>query len=154
MTTSSENKNLSMISIPIQSWAEVYTFDSALKCGTIFPDLNKPFYAAEPPQGSILAENSIFSSKADDNKEKKSMLFQITCISFVLDDLTLYLDTHPDCVKGLNLYKECHQRREALIKDFSSNYYPLNRDSIDESEAAKAPFNWNIGPMPWEGGLL
>ena len=154
MTANSDNKNLAIVSIPIQSWSNVYTLDSALKIGTIFPDLNKPFYAAEPPQGSNLTENTIFSSKTEINKEKKSMLFQITYISFALDDLTLYLDTHPDCQLGLKLYKDCLQRREALIKEFSANYYPLNRDSIEASAADKAPFNWNIGPMPWEGGLL
>ncbi len=154
MTLNSDNKNLAMVSTEIQSWDEVYTFDSALKIGTIFTALDKPFYAAEPPQGSILTENTIYSSKKDISKEKKSMLFQITCISFALDDLTLYLDTHPDCPEGLRIYKDCHQRRESLIKEFSSNYYPINRDSIECSAADKAPFNWNIGPMPWEGGLL
>ena len=154
MTSNNDNKNLSMISIPVQSWSEVYTLDSALKIGTIFKDLNKPFYAAEPPEGNMLTDSTIFSSKTEINKDKKSMLYQITCISFALDDLTLYLDTHPDCQQGLKLYKDCYQRREALIKEFSSNYYPLNRDSIEGSEADKAPFSWNLGPMPWEGGLL
>ena len=154
MTANIDNKNLAIVSIPLQSWSEVYTLDSALKIGTIFPDLDKPFYAAEAPKGSVLTDNIIFSSKTEINKEKKSMLFQINCISFALDDLTLYLDTHPDCQLGLKFYKDCHQRREALIKEFSSNFYPLNRDSIDASTAEKAPFNWNIGPLPWEGGLL
>mgnify|MGYP003469476957 CR=1 FL=1 len=43
------NKLLAIASVPYQSWECVYSFDDALTIGTIFPELNMPFFAAETP---------------------------------------------------------------------------------------------------------
>lgn len=38
------NMPLAMAYVPRQHFQEVYEPDKALQCGTIFPELNKPFY--------------------------------------------------------------------------------------------------------------
>ena len=42
-----EREHLAMASVPAQSWGELYDPKQALKTGTIFKDLNLPFFAAE-----------------------------------------------------------------------------------------------------------
>lgn len=38
-----DNKAVAMAYVPWQRWNEVYSIDKALDCGTLFPELNKPF---------------------------------------------------------------------------------------------------------------
>lgn len=44
MNNITENQELSMPKMPVQQWTTIYDFHTGLKEGTIFPDLNKPFY--------------------------------------------------------------------------------------------------------------
>ena len=53
--------------------------------------------------------------KCDMSKEK--LMDIITKASFAMDDVKLFLDTHPNCMEALEYY-----------------------------------WDWNKGPMPWEGG--
>ena len=39
--------NLAIASVPIQEWGELYSADEAIKTGTIFRDLDLPFFAAD-----------------------------------------------------------------------------------------------------------
>ena len=39
-----ENPALAMAYVPYQSWGNVYEPERALDAGTLFPDLDKPFY--------------------------------------------------------------------------------------------------------------
>lgn len=36
---------LAIATVPFQTWNSTYEFEAALKIGTIFPELNLPFYA-------------------------------------------------------------------------------------------------------------
>ena len=38
---------LAMVQVPMQQWEEVYEPEQALKAGTIFPALDKPFFGGE-----------------------------------------------------------------------------------------------------------
>lgn len=38
-----DNLSLAMAYVPWQHWCEVYCPERALECGTLFPELNKPF---------------------------------------------------------------------------------------------------------------
>ena len=38
-----KNKPLAMAYVPWQFWGQTYELEKALQCGTIFPELNKPF---------------------------------------------------------------------------------------------------------------
>lgn len=40
----SHEQPIAMATIPCQTWKETYDLCKALKEGTIFPELNKPFY--------------------------------------------------------------------------------------------------------------
>lgn len=82
-----------------------------------------------------------------------SLLNEINAVSFALSDLTLYLDTHPDCSQGLALFQELAPRRKQLLEEYARSSSPLTIDC-----AAGLPetdhFSWLDGPMPWEGGMF
>ena len=78
---------------------------------------------------------------------KRSMLDEISKISFVIDELRLFLDTHPDCTEAIQMIKNHMTHRASLVANYTANYGPIE---------AYAPFEgcawlWNEGPMPWEG---
>lgn len=83
---------------------------------------------------------------------RTSLLREIDEISFALNDLTLYLDTHPDCSEGLNEFAALAPRRAALLKEFSERFGPLTTDCLALPGMIKEPFRWCEEPAPWEGG--
>lgn len=96
--------------------------------------------------------------------DRSSMLKQISEISFTLNDLNLYLDTHPLDEKALNSFKQANDQRKQLMKNFAENFEPLTincvcSDTNNKTESyTKYPkekhFTWSDGPLPWEGGTL
>lgn len=140
-----ENMNLAIANIPIQQWEGLYDENTALLNGTIFPSLNMPFFAAEAPmetplKAAITALPQPDSLSADAGQAQ--MMLQILAVSFVLDDLRLYMDTHPTETAPSDLKKELITIRKQLLSQFAQNHYPITPDC----EGC-----WQEGPMPWEG---
>lgn len=81
------------------------------------------------------------------NTTRAEMLHQIKCLSFAIQELALYLDTHPDDEKALCLHnKYCKEYRE-LTDKYQKVYGPLT---------IHFPCNkwrWLEEPWPWEGGI-
>ena len=65
---------------------------------------------------------------------KKELLHAIGEASFVLDDLRLYLDTHPDCPEALALFSEFQNRREALVHQYEKSYGALSSYGPNEAD--------------------
>lgn len=135
------NEHLAIASVPVQSWGRVYDENEALKNGTIFPELNKPFFAA----GDSL-------NKGENMPD--TMLLRIQKVSFAVDDVRLYLDTHPKDEKGLNLLKSLLKKRKELMKEYAEQFYPLTMDcmaDIYEKNPDSTCYCWQEGRVPWEG---
>ncbi len=146
-------KHLAIASVPVQCWDEVYDEAQALRTGTIFPDLNKPFFVTEQ-YGVTGMESTCPESNAD---ARECMLLQIQQVSFVLDDLRLYMDTHPEDKQGLELLKTMVKKRKTLAKEFAKKYYPLTPDcmaDIYEENPGSDCYCWAEGPIPWEGAYV
>lgn len=143
---SCEHPALAIASVPVQSWTAPYDFDRALKIGTIFPDLNKPVFCGDDIP---LPDDSCSASSASGSP--KCLLKEINEVSFALTDLSLFLDTHPDCDSAISLYQQTMKKRKTLLETFSKNYFPLNQDCIEESNCNGKKFCWTCGPAPWEG---
>lgn len=142
--------HLAIASVPVQKWSEIYDEVKALKKGTIFPELDLPFFVTA-------LDNELEKKMANTQKESKSqesMLLQIQQIGFVLDDLRLYLDTHPDDKKGLKLLKVMVKQKKSLMREFAIQFYPLTpecmADIYEENPEAEC-YCWLEGPIPWEG---
>ena len=81
--------------------------------------------------------------------DKEKTLREIYETSFALNDLTLYLDTHPNDAQALEQFHALHKRRKAAMQDFTQAFYPL---CIDEMCDKKPGCTWGYAPAPWQGG--
>ena len=187
----SEQEHLAIASVPVQQWGELYEQAKALRSGTIFQELDKPFFASKQDFGNIpgscpsqrpgdpevYREQSGETQKTDgaeqglsrgqqnrDAQEQPSrqrgrecLMLQVMEISFMMDDIRLYMDTHPEDKDGLQLLKQVIQRRKQLMTDFAEEYYPLTMDcmaGLYEKNPESDCYCWQKGPMPWEGACV
>ena len=144
-------EHLAMASIPKQEWCEPYDYCTALKEGSLFPCLNLPFYKAPAWKSNCKPWSKTLNPA---QKDRESMMSNLAEISFAINDLTLYLDTHPDCPNGTALFYELLEKRLSLLTEFSEKFYPLTQTSMVAGDFDKSQYSWSEGPMPWEGACI
>ncbi len=148
-----DNEHLAIASVPVQSWGRIYDENEALDNGTIFPELNKPFFVTA---GDNEQKKKDAGCPAGIN-QKEDMLLQIQKVSFVVDDIRLYMDTHPKDLEGLALLKTMIKRRKELLMEYALEFYPLTLDcmaDIYEKSPDSECYCWQNGPCPWEGACV
>ncbi len=143
--------HLAIASVPCQKWGPVYDDAQALRQGTVFQELDLPFYVTDGATSGKAAQ----PSQVDVTGEAQ-MLHQIQQVSFVLDDLTLYLDMHSEDRQALTMYQEKLAVRDQLKREFAQKFYPLTRDCVAYCQDQNGvhgdhSFCWQDGPIPWEG---
>lgn len=151
-----QTQHFAIASVPIQPWGPLYDGPLALKKGTIFQDLDMPFFAVDD---SETGERCCETSHAPDpeQQEREALMLQIYQISFAADDLRLYLDTHPQDAQALEMLKSHLKQRKQLLRTFAQKFYPLTMDcmaDIEQEEKADGCYCWQKGPMPWEGACV
>lgn len=144
-------EQLAMATVPLQELAELYDWQTALMEGTVFPELNLTFFKAPEGKSSL---NPCGCSSNPAQKDRESLMNEINCISFAVNDLTLYLDTHPDCTKGASIFHELSQKRLDLLAQYAREYNPLTQSSMVTGGLNPDSYAWADGPMPWEGGSV
>ncbi|MDP4087136.1 MAG: spore coat protein CotJB [Bacillota bacterium] len=75
------------------------------------------------------------------------LMEQIQMVDFVLVDLTLYLDTHPDDFEAINQFNHYTKERKQLKKSFESQFGPLVQYGNSYSGY---PWTWADSPWPWQ----
>ena len=138
-----DSHTLACATVPKQEWCEPYDLKTALEKGTVFPCLDMVFFGGKDNVTPI-------NDSALDGQE--AALNEINMVGFAINDLTLYLDTHPDCKDGIKLFKELLQKRLKLLADYASKYQPLTQLSMITGEPENTIYDWAEGPLPWEGG--
>jgi len=76
-----------------------------------------------------------------------SMLKDIQTVDFVLVELTLYLDTHPDDMQAIQQYNQFAQKRKELVSKFEPLFGPLYAFGLSYT---KCPWQWIETPWPWQ----
>ncbi|TYR80795.1 spore coat protein CotJB [Priestia megaterium] len=74
-------------------------------------------------------------------------LKEIQAIDFVLVELTLYLDTHPNDYEAMKQFNECAQRSQQLKRDFEVKFGPLQQYGNSYTDAN---WSWGTAPWPWQ----
>ena len=105
-----------------------YEARKALIRGTLYPGLDLPF------MGMV-----------NDEEKPDTLLSQMQTLSFVIQELALYLDTHREDQEALDLYRAYQQMREKICKQYHTQYGPLNHMT-----AGEGPYRWLDDPWPWE----
>lgn len=78
--------------------------------------------------------------------EKKQLLTAIQKYDFVLYELQLYLDTHPNCRNALHKWKHYLSLRQKAVDSYVKQFGPIRPDQTNDT----APWSWLEGPWPWE----
>ena len=73
---------------------------------------------------------------------------QINQVSFAVNDIHLYLDTHPCDEKALAFFAENSAKRNQLLDEYARTYGPLTIDTA--ADACDDPWKWAKQPFPWE----
>ena len=83
----------------------------------------------------------------ESNTELGKLLLKIYQCDFALNDLSLYLDLHPDDVSMIQLFNDYRERENNLLKMYESKYGVVNTDSESLNQT---PFVWATEKFPWE----
>ncbi|GAX91557.1 spore coat protein CotJB [Effusibacillus lacus] len=75
------------------------------------------------------------------------LLHQLQALDFVLVELNLYLDTHPNDRNAIQQYNQTVQQRWTVAQEFESLYGPLMHFGHSYSGQ---PWQWDDSPWPWQ----
>lgn len=82
--------------------------------------------------------------------EQEKLLHDIGVLSFVVIELSLYLDTHPTDQDALKYFNHYNRLANQARQEYSAKFTPLTISCADVS--ACGDWKWALAPMPWEGG--
>ena len=106
---------------------QVYTAGKGFVRGTLFPGLDLPF------------QNQI-----NQNEKTATLSSQLQAMSFAIDELGLYLDTHRDHADAVALFNQYVERYADAMQKYEAQYGSLTqRDS-----ALEGTYTWIDDPWP------
>ena len=111
-----------------QKGSQRYTQRDALSNGTLFPGLNLPFHLMV--RGSSLPDSSMADLQA---------------LCFVLQELALYLDTHPEDEEAFAMFKQFTDMEKSAREVWEKANGPIKRSAAAQAER----WNWLQDPWPW-----
>lgn len=91
-------------------------------------------------------KNHLYKLKVNNSKDRN--LLGVQAYGFVLKDLNLYLDTHPNDTEYLKLFKKYKEEYLKLYNDYVLKYGPLNILDVDSSNR----WMWTDNMWPWDKG--
>ena len=91
--------------------------------------------------------------------DRNSLLQEINETSFMVNDLTLYLDTHPEDPQALEAFTQAAAQRKQLLEAYARDFEPLTMNCVcpdcnNQSQSStrypgEKHFTWCDGPLPW-----
>ena len=78
---------------------------------------------------------------------RDQLLMRVYETGFALDDILLYLDTHPSDQEDMNYYHYVNQQNQEAVRAYEQLYGPLMFNQVSGNE-----WSWVRSPWPWEGG--
>ncbi len=80
------------------------------------------------------------------NKNREALMRSIMELDFAINEMVLFLDTHPNNKKALALYKKYTEKVRELKACYNENFGPITAwDNLSEDN-----WDWVCGPWPWE----
>ena len=116
--------------VPFQIEGPVrYEPRKAMVRGTLYPGLDLPF------MGMV-----------NQNNLPVTPLSEVQVLAFAVQELALYLDTHPEDMEALELYRQYQQLYRKSAQEYAQNNRPLNHAAPAQGDA----YTWLDDPWPWE----
>ena len=79
----------------------------------------------------------------------EALMKQINETGFAMDDVLLYLDTHPTDAKALAYYHYVTNMYNNAMSAHAAYYGPLRADQV----TSDTYWTWMTEKWPWEGGM-
>ncbi len=76
---------------------------------------------------------------------KRQLLYEIQAISFAKDEVSLYLDTHPDNKQALEYFYDLCDKIGDLKEKYEAEYGPLTHEGVQGDT-----WTWLDGAWPWQ----
>lgn len=105
-----------------------YAQSEALSNGTLYPSLNLPFHLKV--EGSALPNNP---------------MAELQALEFVVLELGLYLNTHPNDTEAFTLFKQYAAMEKAAKTTYEAKFGPLTKSAAAMGEK----YCWLQEPWPW-----
>ena len=83
------------------------------------------------------------------NTSRESLLHEIMALNFAVNDLVLYLDTHPTDCDAIKMHNKYAQEVINLTEEYQNLYGPLTVNFTSNNENC---WQWSENPWPWERG--
>lgn len=77
---------------------------------------------------------------------REEMMRRVQMLSFVLVDVALYLDTHPNCERALCFYHKYNALYKQAAEEYESAFGPITPASVRST----VTWTWIEEPWPWE----
>jgi len=68
-------------------------------------------------------------------------------VSFALDDLRLFLDTHPYEKEAISCYQLYKDQRNKVLEEYEQTFGPILSYNVNDENQ----WTWVESPWPWEG---
>ncbi len=78
--------------------------------------------------------------------DREELLSEINEVSFVMDELRLFLDTHPGDAEAIDAFAQRMEKRTALVEEYTDKYGSLDAYFVKTAYG----WSWNGAPMPWK----
>ncbi len=85
----------------------------------------------------------------ESNTELGRLLLKIYEYDFALNDLSLYLDLHPDDMDVYKMFKKYTMEQRKYVDMYEKKYGPMELDNSDYTN-----YMWDEGPWPFIGGMF
>lgn len=80
-------------------------------------------------------------------REFYQLLNELQAVDFVLVELNLYLDTHPDDAQALSQFGQFQRRKRILMQQYETNFGQIQEYG---NSPAGQQWSWNDSPWPWQ----
>lgn len=77
---------------------------------------------------------------------EQTLMAKIKQYDFTLKELNLYLDTHPDCRRALEMFRKYRKLREDAVKEYNERFGPITPEQVLNTQR----WTWIDDPFPWE----
>ncbi len=81
------------------------------------------------------------------SSEKERMLLEVQMYSFALQDLNLYLNTHPTDKRVMSLFTKYKVNYNKALEQYENKYGGLELTRVNSDNTY---WQWNMCPWPWE----
>ena len=108
---------------------QVYPATQAFIRGTLYPGLDLPF-----------------QNQVNTTEKTATLRNKMQALSFAVDELGLYLDTHSTDQDAVDLFNQYVERYEDVVQQYESQFGALTQ----MSSAMEGTYDWLKDPWPWD----